>query len=69
MSYIQTTKEELMTIDMKRTGSISCKTKETSIDVTVRLDEGLAQIETGIGFFDHMLDQLAPQLDGSYNQG
>ena len=49
-----------MTIDMKRTGSISRKTKETSIDVTVSLDgTGLAQIETGIGFFDHMLDQLA----------
>ena len=49
-----------MTIDMKRTGSISRKTKETSIDVMVSLDgTGLAQIETGIGFFDHMLDQLA----------
>jgi imidazoleglycerol-phosphate dehydratase len=43
-----------------RTGAVSRKTKETDIEVSVALDgTGLANIATGIGFFDHMLEQLA----------
>lgn len=43
-----------------RTGAVTRKTKETAIEVSVDLDgTGLAKISTGIGFFDHMLEQLA----------
>jgi len=43
-----------------RTGAVSRKTKETAIEVSVDIDgHGIAQISTGIGFFDHMLEQLA----------
>ncbi len=43
-----------------RRASIERKTKETEIAVTLDLDgTGRGEIATGIGFFDHMLDQLA----------
>ena len=43
-----------------RTGAVTRKTKETDIVAGVTLDgTGLANIATGIGFFDHMLEQLA----------
>ena len=43
-----------------RKGAIIRKTKETSIEVGLDLDgSGLADVTTGIGFFDHMLDQLS----------
>ncbi len=43
-----------------REASITRATNETAISVSVALDgTGKAGIATGIGFFDHMLDQLA----------
>src|SRR5882762_2230208 len=43
-----------------RTASIKRKTKETDVEVEINLDgTGVANIATGIGFFDHMLDLLA----------
>lgn len=43
-----------------RKASIDRKTKETNISATIDLDgSGTYDVETGIGFLDHMLEQLA----------
>ncbi len=43
-----------------RTGTVHRATAETSIDVRVDLDgTGAYNVSTGIGFFDHMLEQLS----------
>ena len=43
-----------------RKASINRNTKETSIKVDVNLDgTGKANIKTGIGFLDHMMEQIA----------
>lgn len=50
----------------ERTGSIERNTNETKIKIDLNLDgTGQSNIETGIAFFDHMLDQIARhgQLD------
>ena len=45
---------------MSRTASLSRKTRETSIDVTVDLDgTGRADIETPLPFLSHMVEQIA----------
>jgi imidazoleglycerol-phosphate dehydratase len=43
-----------------RTATIARKTNETEISVSINLDgTGAHKMATGIGFFDHMLDQLS----------
>jgi len=43
-----------------RSGSVHRKTNETSIDVELNLDgTGVYAVSTGIGFLDHMLEQLS----------
>jgi len=49
-----------MVLGNTRAAQISRKTNETDINVSVELDgSGRFDISTGVGFFDHMLEQLS----------
>jgi imidazoleglycerol-phosphate dehydratase len=55
-----TTTPTITPMSLARTAEVSRNTAETQITVKVNLDgTGQARLNTGIGFFDHMLDQIA----------
>ena len=55
-----TTSAPTATTPAARTAEVSRNTAETKIRVRVNLDgTGQAKLSTGIGFFDHMLEQIA----------
>jgi imidazoleglycerol-phosphate dehydratase len=41
-----------------RRGAVARRTRETDVDVSLGLAGGPVQVQTGVPFFDHMLDQL-----------
>lgn len=58
--------EDQLNTQRDRSGHIQRKTRETDISIALNLDgTGKSEIHTGIGFFDHMLEQIArhAQLD------
>ncbi len=44
---------------MSRNAQITRNTKETQITISLNLDGGDVKVDTGIGFFDHMLSAMA----------
>ena len=45
---------------MNRQSEQERKTKETTVNISINLDgSGISNINTGIGFFDHMLNHIA----------
>lgn len=60
VAVVQSWKEIYEAIKPKRFAFVERKTNETAIHIDIDLDgSGKSNIKTGLGFFDHMLDQLA----------
>jgi imidazoleglycerol-phosphate dehydratase len=57
---LKSTKDVLMTVVSSRSASVARRTAETDVAVSITLDgTGKAEIATGVGFLDHMLELFA----------